>query len=260
MNLSGWKASLNFSGTTTFFPFRGATSGSWIWKMSWSGKNPHMGFYTLKLGYIALNVDLLQREPCWWWRGLWKLKAPLKTKIFMWSTLVNKVPTWDKMRKRQIEGPGWCALCKGEIETIEHILISFPFTLKVWREVSLLLRQQCEWNGPTLESTWENWLQDASHKNLKALPLIISWGVWLARNLAIFQEKASVAELVVAQSLSILEHFPQEKNAPSIRVSQPATIDPSIAWDFFDGASQNLLCGGGGGGQSFIFQTHILSK
>jgi ribonuclease HI len=33
-----------------------------------------------------------------------------------------------------------------------------------------------------------------------------------------------------------------------IRASQPAPIDPTMPWDFFDGASQNLLCGGGGGG------------
>jgi hypothetical protein len=211
-----------------------------VWK-----KSPH-GVYTPKMGYIALNVDLLQREPSWWWRGLWKLKAPLKSKIFMWSTLFNKVPTWDKMRKCQIEGPGWCTLCKGDTETIEHILITCPFTKKVWRDAALLLRQQCEWNGPTLETTWESWLLEASHKNLKALPLIISWGVWLARNRAIFQEKATVAELVAAKSLSILEHFPQEKNAPSIRVSLPASIDHSIAWAYFDGASQNILCGGGG--------------
>jgi ribonuclease HI len=34
---------------------------------------------------------------------------------------------------------------------------------------------------------------------------------------------------------------------PAIRASQPELIDPSVPWDFFDGASQNLLCGGGGG-------------
>ena len=108
------------------------------------------------------------------------------------------------MRKHQIEGPGWCTLCKGDIETIEHILISCPFTLKVWREAALFLRQQCEWNGKMLESTWKSWLLEASHKNLKSLPLIISWGVWLTRNRAIFHEKYMVAKLVAAKSLSIL--------------------------------------------------------
>ena len=134
----------------------------------------------------------------------------------MWTTLFNKVPTWDKMRKRQIEGPGWCSLCKGDSETLNHILITYPFTKKVWSEFALLLRQRCEWNGQTLDSTWKSWLLEVSHKTLKALPLLINWGVSLARNRAIFQEKATVTDLVAAQSLSILEHFPQEKNAPSI--------------------------------------------
>jgi hypothetical protein len=80
-------------------------------------KAPH-GVYTPKLGYTTLSIDLLQEEPLWWWKGLWKLKAPLKSKLFMWTTLSNKVPTWDKMWKCQIEGPGWCSLCKGDSETI----------------------------------------------------------------------------------------------------------------------------------------------
>jgi hypothetical protein len=138
-----------------------------VWK-----KSPH-GVYSPKLGYIALNVDLIQRESCWWWIGLWKLKSPLKTNISMWSVLENKVLTWDKMRKHQIEGSRWCLLCKGENESIDHILIFCPFTVKVWGEVALLLRQHCGWNGPMLESTWKNWMQDPIQNNLKALPLLI---------------------------------------------------------------------------------------
>jgi hypothetical protein len=53
--------------------------------------------YTPKIGYTTLSVDLLREEPHWWWRRLWKLKTPLKIKLFMWTTLSNKVPTWDKM-------------------------------------------------------------------------------------------------------------------------------------------------------------------
>jgi hypothetical protein len=58
------------------------------------------------------------------------------------------------------------------------------------------------------ETILESYLHEASHKTLKALPLIISWGVWLTRNRAIFHEKYMVAKLVAAKSLSILEHFP----------------------------------------------------
>jgi hypothetical protein len=56
------------------------------------------GVYTPKLGYIALNINFLQRETCCWLRGLWKLKFTYKAKIFMWYAINDKVPTWDNMR------------------------------------------------------------------------------------------------------------------------------------------------------------------
>ena len=56
-----------------------------VWK-----KAPH-GVYTPKLGYIALNIDLLQRELCWWWSRLWKINFPLKTKI----SIISKLKMWS---------------------------------------------------------------------------------------------------------------------------------------------------------------------
>lgn len=51
-------------------------------------KDP-IGFYTPKSGYIALNINPMQQNPKWWWKGLWKLKCPQKAKNFMWATLNN---------------------------------------------------------------------------------------------------------------------------------------------------------------------------
>jgi hypothetical protein len=39
--------------------------------------------YTSKSGYTQLNIDLLQHEPSWWWKGVYKLKFPLKSCIFL---------------------------------------------------------------------------------------------------------------------------------------------------------------------------------
>jgi hypothetical protein len=93
---------------------------------------------------------------------------------------------------------------------------------------------------------WKNWLQNPAHvhKKIKVLPLFISWGIWSVRNSVIFKEKAIVPEIIAATSLSIFAHFPQEKNKPVIRAIHPELIDSSLPWAYFDGASQNLLCGG----------------
>ena len=49
-----------------------------VWSQSKSGK------YTPKAGYLHLIQDMNEVEISWWWKLLWKLKFPLKSKIFCW--------------------------------------------------------------------------------------------------------------------------------------------------------------------------------
>jgi hypothetical protein len=63
-------------------------------------KHAPLGIYTPKLGYIQLNIVQHLRDPIWWWKGPWKVHCPLKSRIFMWCLIANKVPTWDKMKNR----------------------------------------------------------------------------------------------------------------------------------------------------------------
>jgi hypothetical protein len=88
------------------------------------------GIYTPKEGYIQLNLEQLQREPVWWWKKLWKIKCPTKTRLFMWNALSNKVPTWDILQKRNNHGPGWCYLCKSVGESILHLFLECPLSKK----------------------------------------------------------------------------------------------------------------------------------
>jgi hypothetical protein len=80
--------------------------------------------YSPKLGYLKYNSDLGLKEPVWWWRKLWKIKSPAKTRLFMWNVLLNKVLTWDNLQKRNFFGPGWCPLCKSGRD-LEHSWVSW---------------------------------------------------------------------------------------------------------------------------------------
>jgi ribonuclease HI len=98
-----------------------------------------------------------------------------------------------------------------------------------------------------MEQAWRNWTHSPNNKRIKALSLLACWGIWLARNSAIFHNKPSIPEITVENALSILAHFPQDKDTPTIRVIQAEQIDSSTPWAYFDGASQNnnQVCGGG---------------
>jgi hypothetical protein len=97
-------------------------------------------------------------------------------------------------------------------------------------------------DGNYLESTWKAWIQDPSLKQIKALPLLICWGIWLARNAEIFKDKAIILEVIAAQSLDILSHFPQSKEVPIVYLRITEDIDKSKPWELFDEASQNSIC------------------
>ena len=80
-----------------------------------------------------------------------------------------------------------------------------------------MLNQRFNWTGPSLEDAWKSWLTSPQLAHIKALPLIHIWGVWIAQNKAIFQDKTSSPEATAKQGLGILSYFPQTKDDPSVR-------------------------------------------
>jgi len=212
---------------------------SLVWEEDPGGK------YTPKAGYIVLSSEEVQREQVWWWKSLWKLECPAKSKLFMWCALENKAPTWDILQKRSFQGPGWCVLCKRASESIDHLFLSCSFTVEVWKECSVLVGSPCLWTGASIGAAWEDWWGRTTVKKLKYLPLIVIWGIWLARNNAIFNDKPCLPEITAVQSVGIFKSLPEHLRAAKQRRVLEVEIDQSRPWAFFDGASQNNVCGGG---------------
>ena len=65
-----------------------------IWDSAPGGK------YTPKDGYLKINAFGFERGLAWWWKKLWKIQSPPKTRLFLWCVLENKVPTWDNLQER----------------------------------------------------------------------------------------------------------------------------------------------------------------
>lgn len=64
-----------------------------IWALS------KFGTYSPKDGYLALTGARKRHIISDWWRHLWKLKAPPRTQMLMWTILKNKIPTGDNLLK-----------------------------------------------------------------------------------------------------------------------------------------------------------------
>ena len=62
---------------------------------------------------------------------LWKLKVPLKIKVFMWFLNRKVLLTKDNLARRKWQGCTKCSFCGSE-ETMEYLFISCPFAIIVW--------------------------------------------------------------------------------------------------------------------------------
>ena len=111
----------------------------------WS-KNDYGGFYTPKIRYQILREEELSLSVRWY-KVVWNLKCPLKTKLFFCLTLVWKVLVQDNLLRKFGEGPSRCPLCKLEGESINHLFISCPYMQVMWCYVSLVINIQFSWKG-----------------------------------------------------------------------------------------------------------------
>jgi hypothetical protein len=61
----------------------------------WSSK--FLGKYSTSLGYKDMSLEGVPTE-CWSWKPLLKLKDPLKSRLFLWLAISDKVLTWDNFQ------------------------------------------------------------------------------------------------------------------------------------------------------------------
>jgi hypothetical protein len=115
-----------------------------MWKLTTSG------LFTVK----SMYEDLMNDHTPYLRKYLWKMKIPLKIKKIMWF-LSNKVLlTKDNLAKRQWTGCTKCVFC-GEQETVEHLFLTCPFAILIWRTVNFTHNLPPSTN---IINMFENWL------------------------------------------------------------------------------------------------------
>ena len=103
----------------------------------------------------SMYEDLMSDHTPYLRKYLWKVKVPLKLRIFMWF-LSNKVLlTKDNFAKRNWNGCMKCAFC-GEHETVEHLFIECPLAKLLWRTVNFTFNLPPPTNITNLFGNWLN--------------------------------------------------------------------------------------------------------
>ena len=71
----------------------------------------------------------------------WNLEGPLKTIIFLWLYVSNKILTWNNSQKKNWNGSSKCVVCKDNNKLVDYLLHHISL-INLYVERSTVLTRQ----------------------------------------------------------------------------------------------------------------------
>lgn len=131
----------------------------------------------------------------------WVNWLPLKVNCLVWKVVLDRIPTFDNLAKRNISiSSNLCPLCRDSEETTDHLFFCCKEVSVIWDlfgNWSSVLPNKPK-SGVDLISLLNDGLRDKKAKKLR-LSLVYSliWSIWIARNGAVFRnQKFSIKHLL----------------------------------------------------------------
>ena len=154
------------------------------------------GNYTASEGYENIqSIPYVTPNPVIW-NFVWSRSFIPKIDFFCWTLAHRSILTGENLKKRGMEGPSRCPLCKKEEETSDHLLLGCPFSKEVWKE-TLKINSDITLPG-TIHGLLAEWMKLSPFQLPKKSLLqtawswvskAILWKIWLERNNRIFRDK-----------------------------------------------------------------------
>jgi hypothetical protein len=148
------------------------------WTYVWGGKYSAAKFYAEIHKHIQVPGV---------YKWLWKSCCTLKTKVFAWLVLRDRINTRDMLVRRhwKVTDDLHCELCPGRIyEDRVHLLFECPFSRRIWNYL------QIDWSSDSDLQTVVTRAKRSFNKPFFMEVLITTcWNIWLVRNGKIFRHE-----------------------------------------------------------------------
>lgn len=163
----------------------------WKWKSS--------GIFYTKSYYNVLRSNMASKT--FPWKSIWGAKAPKRVNFFIWTSAWGKILTNDNLMRQEYVMVNWYCMCQGHCETMDHILLHCPKTVRLCHYVVCSFGVQ--WVLPAtvmdLLFSWRNWLGKHSSSIWNLVPACLLWTIWKERNCRIFDYlESSDGQILVA--------------------------------------------------------------
>ena len=139
------------------------------------------GLYSVR----SLYLHLINTQPPFQHKMIWKLKIPLKIKIFLWFLERGILLTKDNLAKKNWTGSQKCCGCNSN-ETIQHLFLDCPYARLVWRIIFFAIGLT---PPRSIRHMFNSWLSNQSKKIRNVIwveVVAVCWAIWRCHNDIIF--------------------------------------------------------------------------
>eukprot|EP00253_Pinus_taeda_P021028 PITA_21028 len=147
------------------------------------------GSYSTSEAYNLIGDSTTRSDPLW--ERIWGFKAWPKISHFLWMVGHKKILTWDKLRRRNFQGPSICHNCFKNEETLQHLLDTCPIANKLWEKVGFRCQKRCRGPGDIIDTIrqWPKSPYDCAILNYMWNIILgtVLWNIWKERNKRIFK-------------------------------------------------------------------------
>ena len=150
------------------------------------------GIFSVKSMYLYL----LNNQPHFLSKYIWKIKVPLKIKIFMLLLQRRVILTKDNLAKWNWNGDQGCCFCDHN-ESINHLFFDCHFAKTVWRIVHMTFGLSPPKNIPNLFGNWLKGIPKNDLRNIRVGLCAVLRTIWNIRNDHVFNKQTSTSFLQV---------------------------------------------------------------
>lgn len=119
---------------------------------------------------------------------LWKLKVPLRVKLFLWHACRNCLQNRTQLQTKGVACSGVCAQCDPVLESNWHLFVVCPKSVSCWDRADLGVAVRVAAEGANSFKEWcFNLL--CTLPSIKAEIFAVTlWSLWKARNVKIWED------------------------------------------------------------------------
>jgi hypothetical protein len=134
---------------------------------------------------------------------LWKLRLPLRIKVFGWYLRKGVILTKDNLGKQNWNGSRTCVFCHQD-ETIKHLFFQCHFARSIWSVIQVASTLFPPRSIANIFGNWLNGIDNRFKRHIRVGAIDFIWSLWLCRNDKVFNDKTSSILQVIYQGISTL--------------------------------------------------------